>query len=63
MVSDDGEELGVLVEVWKQSAQDIWVIDGQFGEILVPAVKKFILNVDMNRHIITVKRMEGLWEE
>lgn len=62
-VSDDGEELGILTEIWQQSAQDIWVIDGQFGEILVPAVKEFILNVDMERHIITVKRVEGLWEE
>ena len=62
-VSDDGEELGILVEIWQHSAQDIWVIDGQFGEILVPAVQEFILDVDMEKHIITVKRMEGLWEE
>jgi 16S rRNA processing protein RimM len=62
-VSDDGEELGIIVEVWQQSAQDIWVIDGQFGEILVPAVKEFILDVDMEKHAITVKRLEGLWDE
>jgi len=62
-VSDDDEELGIIVEIWQHSAQDIWVIDGQFGEILVPAVKEFILDVDMKKHTIRVKWMEGLWEE
>lgn len=62
-VSDDGEELGFIVEIWQHSAQDIWVIEGQFGEILVPAVKEFILDVNIDAHIIIVKRMEGLWEE
>lgn len=61
--ADDGEELGLMREIWHQGHHDIWVVDGPHGEILVPAVKEFILSVDLQDHRITVQRVEGLWED
>ncbi len=60
-VSDDGEELGMIKEIWNQGHHDLWIIDGSFGEILVPAVKEFILGINLAEHSIVVKRVEGLW--
>ncbi|MBM3326510.1 MAG: 16S rRNA processing protein RimM [Calditrichaeota bacterium] len=60
--TDDGEELGLLIEVWPQAHHDLWVIDGSNGDILIPAVKDFIAQVDLAQHKVVVKRMEGLWE-
>lgn len=62
VITDDGEDIGFVQEVWHQGHHDIWVIDGSVGEILVPAVKEFILNVDLANHQITIKRVEGLWD-
>ncbi len=60
VVSDTGEDIGFLQEVWHQGHHDIWVIDGIAGEILIPAVKEFILNVDLESHRITINQIEGL---
>lgn len=61
--SDDDTDLGIVREVMHQGWHDIWVIDGQFGEILIPAVEQFILSVDLNHKRIIIKRIEGLWDE
>lgn len=61
--SENDMELGIIQEVMPQGHQDLWVINGQRGEILVPAVKEFILNVDLKQHRIVIKHLEGLWDE
>ncbi|MDP8229141.1 MAG: ribosome maturation factor RimM [Candidatus Electryoneaceae bacterium] len=60
--TDDDEELGLLREVMSQAHHDLWVIDGFEGEILLPAVKDFIVGVDVKQHRIVIKRIEGLWD-
>jgi len=61
-VSDDGEELGLIKEIWNQGHHDLWVIDGPFNEILVPAVKEFILGINVDKHSVVIKHVEGLWD-
>lgn len=61
--TDDMIDLGFLNEVWHQDHHDIWVVTGAFGEILIPAVKEFILEVNLNTHSISVRHVEGLWDE
>ncbi len=61
--SDTGQELGILTEIIQMDHHDIWTVEGQFGEILIPAVREFILNVDLTGHRITIRQIEGLWNE
>ncbi len=63
VVADDGDELGMLIEVLSHGNHDTWVIDGTYGEILVPAVKEFIIEVDIEQHHIVIQRVKGLWDE
>ena len=62
VISDKDEELGFIKEVWHQPHHDIWVLDGFEKEILIPAVKEFVLDIDTSNHIIRVKYIEGLWD-
>lgn len=62
-IADDGTELGFIMEVLHQDHHDLWVIEGQYGEILVPAIKEFILEIDLNRHCTVIRHVEGLWTE
>ena len=42
-------------------ANDVYVIDSkEHGEVLMPAIKECVLNVDMESGIITVHLMNGL---
>ena len=63
VLSDGGDEVGFVREVWHQPHHDLWVIDGPSGEVFVPAVREFISEVDLNRHRVVVKWVEGLWEK
>ena len=61
VVKDDGEELGTLTDVIKTGANDVYEVrmaDGK--EVLLPAIKECVLNVDLEKGTITVHMMDGL---
>lgn len=61
VVTDEGEELGVLKDVLATGANDVYVVETADGkEVLLPAIKECVLNIDMEASIITVHIMDGL---
>ena len=61
VVTEDGEALGTLKDVLRTGANDVYVVERVDGtEILLPAIKQCILNVDIEQQTITVHIMEGL---
>jgi 16S rRNA processing protein RimM len=55
VVTDTGVTLGVLDEVMQPGANDVYVVKNGKDEILIPAVKSFVLNIDIEKKLITVK--------
>ncbi len=63
VISDEGEEIGTIVEVVQMSSNDIYVVKDMKGkEILVPAIKQVIKQVDIENKQLTVHLLEGLTE-
>ena len=61
VITEDGTEFGTLSDVMETGANDVYVIDSkEHGEVLMPAIKECVLNVDMESEIITVHLMNGL---
>lgn len=61
VVKDDGEELGTLTDVIKTGANDVYEVRmGDGREVLLPAIKECVLNVDLEKGTITVHMMDGL---
>ena len=59
--TEDGEAFGVLIDVLETGANDVYIIDSQkYGEVLVPAIKQCILDVDIEGQKMTIHLMEGL---
>jgi len=56
-------ELGVLEELLETGAHDIYVVKGRFGEVMIPAVSQFIVEVDPESGRMTVDLPEGLVPE
>lgn len=53
--------LGVLKEVLETGANDVYVVKSeQYGEILIPALKQVVLEVDLNEKKMQVKLLDGL---
>ena len=61
--TQEGEYLGKLNEVYTTGANDVYGItsEGQ-KELLIPAIKQCILDVNLEEHRMTVKLLEGLRE-
>ena len=61
VVSDEGEELGEISDVLQTGANDVYVIQKEKqADILVPAIKDCIINVDLEQNIMTVHLLPGL---
>ena len=59
--TEDGNPFGVLKDVMETGANDVYVIDMLDGkEVLVPAIKQCILNVDVEEKKMTIHLLEGL---
>ncbi len=60
-VTDEGETLGVLKEVLQTGANDVYVVERPEGkDLLLPAIKECILDVDLDEGCMTVHLMKGL---
>lgn len=57
-----GEYLGRVVDVIKTGANDVYVVRGGKGEILIPALKNVVREVDPGRGRMTVALPPGLVE-
>jgi 16S rRNA processing protein RimM len=55
-----GEALGELVDVFSTGSNDVYVVRGARGEILLPALDDVVLEVDVKGRRIVVEIPEGL---
>ena len=61
--SETDEYIGILADVYKLPAQDVWVVEKDGKQFMIPAVKDFIKVVDAEKHKIIIMVIEGLIEE
>lgn len=61
VVSDDDLVHGILTDVLKTGANDVYEVTLDDGrQILIPAIKECIKNIDVDNMIITVHIMDGI---
>ncbi|KXZ40060.1 16S rRNA processing protein RimM [Alkalithermobacter thermoalcaliphilus JW-YL-7 = DSM 7308] len=57
----DGKYLGVLEDVMQPGANDVYVIKSEDGkEYLIPAVKQFVPEININERKIIIDPIEGM---
>ena len=63
VVTDDGKVLGYLTEVMETGANDVYVVETEEGEeLLLPAIRDCILDVDLDEEVMTVHILPGLFD-
>ena len=61
VVSEEGESLGAIVEILDTTANDVYVARDESGrEALIPAIREFVLDVDVEAGRMTVRVVDGL---
>ena len=57
--ADNGRVYGKLVEIINRGASDIYVVNTENGERMIPAVDQFIISVDIQKGVL-VRPIEGM---
>jgi 16S rRNA processing protein RimM len=59
----EGKRIGKVKEIFPTGANDVYVVEGKRGEILLPATEEVIQSIDIEKRVMKVVRKEGLWED
>lgn len=63
VVTEEGEELGVLDDVIQTAANDVYQVKlSEEKKLLIPAIRQCILKVDLESGIMTVHLLDGLMD-
>jgi 16S rRNA processing protein RimM len=60
VITEQGENLGRVKEILKTGANDVYVVQGEKGEILLPAIPQVIREVRLEEGRMVVRLLEGL---
>ena len=56
----EGEDLGEVVEILETGSNDVYIVSGEGGEILIPALADVVQDIDLERGVMVVSLPEGL---
>ncbi len=60
VVTDDAEELGEITEIIETGSNDVYVVTGDTGQVLIPAIASVVREIDLAQGTMVVRLMEGL---
>lgn len=61
VTTDDGENLGIIIDVYPTGSNDIYVVKNEEGrQVLLPAISEVIREVDVTNKKMIVHLLEGL---
>lgn len=61
VVTEDGAEFGIMADVMQTGANDVYVVTMNDGkEILLPAIKECILDINLETGLMKIHLMDGL---
>lgn len=60
VISEDGERLGEVTQVIETGANNVFVVQGPRGEILIPDTTEVVRDIDFDNQQITVHLLPGL---
>ncbi|GIW16550.1 MAG: ribosome maturation factor RimM [Tepidiforma sp.] len=63
VVTASGESLGTIVEVLQPGANDVYVVHGERGEILVPAIGQVVREINLGARRVVITPLPGMLDE
>jgi 16S rRNA processing protein RimM len=60
VISTGGEELGRVTEVLSTGANDVYVVSGDRGELLLPATDEVVREIDLQSGRMLIEALPGL---
>lgn len=61
--AETGKELGIISDISETGANDVWHIKTLRGEVLIPAIKQVVSEVDVEAGFIKINVLKGLFDD
>jgi len=63
VIDDERGLIGTVDDVIITGANDVWIVDGPFGEVLIPVIEDVVHEIDEDAMTARVTLLPGLIEE
>ena len=60
VVTTEGKRLGQVTDIMTTASNDVYIVEGKRGEILIPAIEDVVKSIDLKKGTITIEEIEGL---
>ncbi len=60
VLTDEGEQLGAVSDVWPTGSNDVYVVEREGKPLLIPATKEVVREINLKEDCIIVKLLDGL---
>jgi 16S rRNA processing protein RimM len=60
VVTTKGKRLGKVIDIMTTASNDVYIIEGKTGEILIPAIEDVVKSIDLKKGKIIIEAIEGL---
>ncbi len=60
VLTEEGEELGRITEILETGSNDVYVVSGDAGQVLIPALAEVIRKVQVDEGQMVVRLLDGL---
>ncbi len=62
VITNKGEKVGRITDIFETGAHDVYVIKGEMGEVLVPAIDEVVSKIDLKKGLMVIDPVPGLLE-
>ena len=60
VLTTDGEHLGQIVDIMTTGSNDVYIVEGKRGEILIPAIEDVVKSIDLAKGKMVIEAIKGL---
>jgi len=60
VVTTEGKLLGRITEIMTTGSNDVYIVEGKRGEILIPAIEDVVKSIDLEKGKMVIEAIEGL---
>jgi 16S rRNA processing protein RimM len=60
VVTTGGETLGHVKDIMTTASNDVYIVEGKRGEILIPAIEDVVKSIDLEKGKMVIEAIEGL---
>jgi 16S rRNA processing protein RimM len=60
VVTTAGRKLGKITDIMTTASNDVYIVEGKRGEILIPAIEDVVKSIDLKKGRMVIEAIEGL---